>query len=94
MRTWCPCHSVTVLNDMKSVAHRSQLHHFFLSIFISPKKQQTGNTIRQYNKGGTRGGSGTSHMGGNGGHNSSWGPGAQYAAELRILLVYLGRPER
>jgi len=41
-------------------------------------------------------------MGANGGHNSSWGPGAQYAAglriintgvyfaaELRILLVYL-----
>jgi len=25
---------------------------------------------------------------GNGGHNSSWGPGAQYAAELRTLLVY------
>ena len=23
-----------------------------------------------------------------GGHNSSWGSGAQYAAELRILLVY------
>ena len=28
-------------------------------------------------------------MGGNGGHNSSWEPVAQYAAELRILLVYL-----
>ena len=27
--------------------------------------------------------------GDNGGHNSSWGAGAQYAAELRILLVYL-----
>ena len=25
----------------------------------------------------------------NGGHSSSWGGGAQYAAELRILLVYL-----
>ena len=39
----------------------------------------------------TRGGSGTSQMGGGNGesHNSSWGPGAQYAAELRILLVYL-----
>ena len=39
-----------------------------------------------------RGGSGTSQMGGAmGDHNSSWegGGGAQYAAELRILLVYL-----
>jgi len=27
--------------------------------------------------------------GANGGHNSSWGPGAQYVAELRILLVFL-----
>ena len=33
-----------------------------------------------------RGGSGTSQMGANGRHNSSWG---QYAAEVRILLVYL-----
>jgi len=44
----------------------------------------------------SRGGSGTSQMGANeGGHNSSWeGPGAQYVAELRILLVYLSESLR
>jgi len=36
----------------------------------------------------SRGGSGTSQMGSNGGTIPAWG-GGQYAAELRILLVYL-----